>query len=323
MNKLVHNEGEFVITFPYGYHSGYNLGYNCAESVNFATEEWLEYGRIAKKCDCEADSVWIDVYEIERKLRGEPTPEYYEETDEDEEDDDGAADLPTPPQSVVGKTKAVTGKRKRQSAMEKAPRKVQRIKIRLKSNIYEPCVLCPNDMPMHSLLRTDTGKQAHEICAHYIPETSVKNDNGNGKIVAGVPTIDKARLDLKCSFCRSKKGACFQCTETKCIRAFHATCAAAAGVRVECGPTPWFDADGTEYEVEGFDFRCRFHRPRRPKSATSDSVESNLVVQKFARGLQAKMVIQMQFLQGEFFGGIVVENRLNERTVVVDVLPEG
>lgn len=24
-----------------------------------------------------ADSVWVDVREIERKLRGEPTPEYY------------------------------------------------------------------------------------------------------------------------------------------------------------------------------------------------------------------------------------------------------
>ena len=75
VNKLVHYEGEFVITYPYGYHSGYNLGYNCAESVNFATESWLEYGRIARKCNCEADNVWVDVAEIERKMRGEPTPE--------------------------------------------------------------------------------------------------------------------------------------------------------------------------------------------------------------------------------------------------------
>ncbi len=37
--------GEFMITFPYGYHSGYNHGFNCAESTNFATERWVEYGK--------------------------------------------------------------------------------------------------------------------------------------------------------------------------------------------------------------------------------------------------------------------------------------
>jgi len=34
-----------MITFPYAYHAGYNLGYNCAESTNFASERWIEYGK--------------------------------------------------------------------------------------------------------------------------------------------------------------------------------------------------------------------------------------------------------------------------------------
>jgi len=34
-----------MITFPYGYHSGYNHGFNCAESTNFGTERWIEYGK--------------------------------------------------------------------------------------------------------------------------------------------------------------------------------------------------------------------------------------------------------------------------------------
>jgi len=44
---------EFMITLPRSYHCGWNKGWNCAESVNFATRSWIPYGRRASWCSCE------------------------------------------------------------------------------------------------------------------------------------------------------------------------------------------------------------------------------------------------------------------------------
>ncbi|KAI9807544.1 MAG: hypothetical protein M1825_005484 [Sarcosagium campestre] len=322
VNRLVHHEGEFVITFPYGYHSGYNLGYNCAESVNFATESWLEYGRIAKKCECADDSVWIDVNDIERRLRGEETE--YEETDADEDDSDdddaGAVDLPTPPESVEGKTKQRRRKRKRDVEGD-SNSTARRVRVRIKLPSKEPCMLCPNDMPSEPLLPTDDGHRAHRICAVYTPETYIGETEGGVEQIYNVANIDKARRALKCFYCRVKRGACFQCSSKKCTRAYHATCAAAAGVLVETRDVPVFGEDGQEYTDFGIDYRCRFHRPKRPKDQDGEALEASELIGKHAMEVAAGDIIQMQYLGGEIFAGVVVENRRDERTVLVNVIP--
>ncbi|KAG9446332.1 hypothetical protein H6P81_012460 [Aristolochia fimbriata] len=45
--RLVQNAGEFVVTFPRAYHSGFSHGFNCGEAANIATPEWLKVAKEA------------------------------------------------------------------------------------------------------------------------------------------------------------------------------------------------------------------------------------------------------------------------------------
>lgn len=325
VNKCVSYPGEFVVTYPYGYHSGYNLGYNCAEAVNFALDSWLDLGKIAKKCECAQaqDSVWVDVYEIERKLRGEETE--YEETEEEveeEEDDEEGSGLPTPPGSHGVKFKEASRKRKRGPGEKGVKPKTKKIKIRVKSKVEPPCCLCPNDIPSAELLDTDDGRRAHKMCALYLPETYIETVDGK-EVAFNADSIHKDRLDLKCLFCRSKRGACFQCSQHKCTRAYHPSCAAAAGVFIEEQQVPIFGEDGTEYKEQAFEFSCRFHRTKRDKKLTGDALESNTHIQAAAPSLKKGQVCQLQYYKGDIFAGVIVENRSDEQTFLVDILPNG
>mmetsp|Transcript_13175 Transcript_13175/g.33104 ORF Transcript_13175/g.33104 Transcript_13175/m.33104 type:complete len:408 (-) Transcript_13175:72-1295(-) len=59
--KVVQKEREAVINYPGAYHSGFNSGYNCAESTNFATKKWIAIGRDARPCECMPDAVRFDM----------------------------------------------------------------------------------------------------------------------------------------------------------------------------------------------------------------------------------------------------------------------
>ncbi|XP_044056520.1 lysine-specific demethylase 4B [Siniperca chuatsi] len=73
-DRITQNEGEFMITFPYGYHAGFNHGFNCAESTNFATLRWVDYGKMATQCTCRKDMVKISMDVFVRCLQ----PDRYE-----------------------------------------------------------------------------------------------------------------------------------------------------------------------------------------------------------------------------------------------------
>lgn len=73
-SKITQEAGEIMITFPYGYHAGFNHGFNCAESTNFATERWVEYGKRATQCNCSKDMVKISMDTFVKRFQ----PEKYE-----------------------------------------------------------------------------------------------------------------------------------------------------------------------------------------------------------------------------------------------------
>jgi len=330
VNKVVHREGQFVITFPIGYHSGYNLGYNCAESVNFAIENWLQYGKTSRKCQCEADSVFIDVDWFIRKMNGEPTPEYEEvEVTDDEDELDEPIDFPTPPSSDRGKVKGAQ-KRKR-APKDLGPNKKAKkiIKIR-KVSKHQPCCLCPNDFVWEELLPTTHGQKAHRTCAMYTPETYIANTDGK-EMVHNVENISKARLELKCYECRQKKGSCFQCSSVKCTKAYHATCAMQAGVQVDKGPIAvWHE--GVEYRDIGFDWRCRLHRTVKRTRITSElsacnhanSCWRNKEFREFLFGLEPGGLVQFQATNADDIeaGLVVAGYDEGQDSLLVKILPD-
>ncbi|XP_006092974.1 lysine-specific demethylase 4D-like [Myotis lucifugus] len=72
--RITQEAGEFMVTFPYGYHAGFNHGFNCAEAINFATPRWVDYGKVASQCSCGEARVSFSMDVFVRLLQ----PERYE-----------------------------------------------------------------------------------------------------------------------------------------------------------------------------------------------------------------------------------------------------
>lgn len=60
VHHIEQRPGELIVTFPTGYHCGYNAGPNMCEAINFVTESWAPYGAAAGRCECRANTVYVD-----------------------------------------------------------------------------------------------------------------------------------------------------------------------------------------------------------------------------------------------------------------------
>jgi hypothetical protein len=81
--------------------------------------------------------------------------------------------------------------------------------------------------------------------------------------------------------------------------------------------------DGKEYPQTNIDYRCKYHRPKRPKNIEAEMLEEDVLIRSYSRSLIKGDVIQMQYLTGDIFAGVLVENRPSEEMVLVELLPRG
>lgn len=219
-NTLVQHAGEFVITYPRGYHAGFNLGLNCAESVNFALESWVELGRKARACSCIGDSVRIDVDQLlqdraaeqtaeqedeaprpaphskrsTRKPKGEPHPDAAAPQSKKRKPSRSGPDVEMPRAKKI-KVKPPVDRSHEASASTKGMPKSVTLKLPAPpQDEFFPCCLCiscdregllrvqepPTGVPTVSL-DLSQGWRAHGQCASIVPETWVDEiDTGLG-----------------------------------------------------------------------------------------------------------------------------------------------
>ena len=121
--RMMQRPGEFVVTYPGSYHSGFNTGYNCAESCNFATKAWVEIGEEAGVCECVPDAVSLDmsIFDDDATICRRVDHEKRRATNNDDSDDSDSDDETPLARKIetcakrekTVKTEATTGKRAR------------------------------------------------------------------------------------------------------------------------------------------------------------------------------------------------------------------
>ncbi|KAI7830205.1 JmjC domain, hydroxylase-domain-containing protein [Gamsiella multidivaricata] len=335
VNRLVQHEGEFVLTFPFAYHSGYNLGFNCAESINFALDDWIPIGRRAESCKCINDSVQIDVEAIFQSSKSSSsaaeTGRFRSRSDKKTSDvemkEEDIADETT--ESTQKKRKRgvtkdkdadeirlteISSSRARNASDDLKPvcrstrtepgslSKASSTKKAKTESVVKPnCLLCPLQDYDGEILPTNNGKHCHMICAQYIPEAYMSGEDDDD-VTVHVEAVPAARRKLRCFICEKKAGACLQCCKGKCIRALHASCADKAGMYVEEVTQP--DTDSIEYQVY-----CPTHDPRQTKEKEA---EFKAWKDMMTKRLKQSLAVWARWNDNVYYAG-VIESVLHDK----------
>ncbi|CAO3594056.1 unnamed protein product [Absidia cylindrospora] len=283
VHRCVQHEGEFMITFPFGYHSGYNLGFNCAESVNFALSSWLDIGRRAKSCKCISDSVTIDMTIFDAM-----------DSNTHHELQDGHHNNLAPSTLPLEKT-----------TLDGTSKKRRRVINALPSQSVEDttsCILCTSQYPAD--IGLDDGRMVHRLCAESIPETYLEQLDDGKWLVRGINNIPSARWKLSCLYCHTPKGACIQCCYGRCYRSFHTSCAKEADATME----RTFDQ---EQGTLVYDVYCPLHEP---KLEEKKKLEKQEYVEKMVQVLSPGKSVYAKWKGSDMYKGVVEEHLIQRNS---------
>ncbi|MBN3319976.1 KDM4B demethylase, partial [Atractosteus spatula] len=114
--------------WPSGYHAGFNHGFNCAESTNFATLRWIDYGKMATQCTCRKDMVKISMDVFVRCLQPDRYDQWKQGKDVTALDHLKPTDLTSPELELWWERRAMLKDKLLRRAMRKM-KQVRRLKM--------------------------------------------------------------------------------------------------------------------------------------------------------------------------------------------------
>ncbi|CAJ0931114.1 unnamed protein product, partial [Mesorhabditis belari] len=118
------------------------------------------------------------------------------------------------------------------------------------------CAVCPNQDG--AFKTTSDQRWVHVICTIWLNELHFLNTVFL-EPVEGVDKCLEIRSRLCCMLCKKKYGACIQCSQRSCVRAFHVTCAQSAKMYMKVDTAE--DSDASEMmDVQRFAY-CHMHDP--------------------------------------------------------------